>query len=76
MHIKLAKKKCFGCTLSGFCVIKATGREYTCPCLVCPVFVMCKVACEPFTKQTKYAHSVFNFQTELKSHEINERKNT
>ena len=76
--IKKGKKRCRGCNnLRGICIIKATEREYTCPCLVCPVIVMCKIACEPFEKQTEYAHRIFNFEKELRSGNVyNQRKNT
>ena len=59
--IDLAKKGndyCRGCTMIGMCIIKAMEREYTCPCLVCPVLVMCKVACDPFTAQREFANRI------------------
>ena len=57
-YMRRGRDKCPGCQLRGLCIIKATKREYTCPCLVCPVLVMCKIACKPFDKQQEYAHRI------------------
>lgn len=51
------KSLCVGCIeyrveKGGFlkCPIKASGRANECPCVICPVKVMCHASCEAYRK--------------------------
>ncbi len=52
------KSLCAGCTVHEIerkgsiikCETKALGRADECPCIICPVKVMCRASCEAYRK--------------------------
>lgn len=59
-YIIRGRERCPGCQIRGICPIKAIEMKHICPCLECPVLVMCKKGCDQYENACKISNAILN----------------